>query len=78
MAEVTSESIAFPVAAKDALNDILKQGAQQMLAQADLFAHPVCFSGKMLPDQFGRPDTYDEFVDRRRVTPKARDLNSMS
>ena len=34
MSEVTTESIAFPVAAKDALNEILKRGAQQMLATA--------------------------------------------
>ena len=34
MSEVTTESIAFPVAAKDVLNEILKQGAQQMLVTA--------------------------------------------
>lgn len=34
MAEVTTESIAFPGTSRDALSEILKQGAQQMLAQA--------------------------------------------
>jgi putative transposase len=34
MAEVTTESISFPVTAKDTLSEILKQGARQMLAQA--------------------------------------------
>jgi transposase-like protein len=34
MAEVTTESIAFPGTARDALSDILKEGAQRMLAHA--------------------------------------------
>jgi len=34
MAEVTTESIAFPGTSRDALSDILKEGAQQMLAHA--------------------------------------------